>query len=141
MHVEVMMVSGAAFVLLGFVLVGGPMLLVDWSRRRQQRAIELQIALTDALDQQFGAMVAPVVTNPLFGPWEIQIAVPLPLLRSAGVARILPVVDDVFSEAAVMGSPSYRIVLSASPGSLPVTPVPCSRQAKNWWAGDPMPSA
>jgi hypothetical protein len=112
MQAGVMVVSGAAFVLLGFALVGGPMLLVDWCRRRRQTAIERQIALTDALDGQLGPIVAPVVKKPLFGPWEIQIAVPF--LRAASVARILSVVDAVFARAEGSSPRSYRIFLNVA---------------------------
>lgn len=110
MQAGMMLVSVAASLLLGFALVGGPMLLVDLSRKRRQTAIERQIALTDELDGQFGPIVAPVVKKPLFGPWEIQIAVPF--LRSVAVARILSVVDNVFSGVDGTGSRSYRIFLS-----------------------------
>ena len=84
MHVGTMVMGGVEFVLLGFVLVGGPVLLMDWLRGRRQTAIERQIALTDALDEQLGAIVAPMVTRRLFGPWEIQLVVPY--LRSAVMA-------------------------------------------------------
>ncbi len=110
MHASLMVVSGAAFVPLGFALVVGPMLLVDWSRKRRQEVIRRQIALTDALDGQFGAIVSPTVKKPLFGPWEIRIAVPI--LRSAAVARILSVVDTMFSGVEGTGSRPYRIFLS-----------------------------
>ncbi len=108
--------GGAAFLLLVFALVGGPVFLVDWSRKRTQAAIDRQILLTDALDRQLGAIVAPVVTKPLLGPWQIQIAVPL--LRSTTAASILSVVDDVFSDMARLDSSPYRIVLNAKPGFL-----------------------
>ena len=97
MEASLMVMDVVVLVLLGFVLFGGPMILVDWLRKRRQAAIERQVELTDALDGRFGAMVAPVVTRPFFGPWEIQIAVPF--LRSGAVARILSVVGDVFSGA------------------------------------------
>jgi hypothetical protein len=116
MNAGVMIVSGAAFALLVFALVGGPMLLVDWSRKRRQTAIDRQIALTDALDSQLGAIVAPVVTKPLFGPWEIHVAVPFQ--HSAVVARILSVVDDKFAGVAGLKPNSYRIFLRSRPGSL-----------------------
>jgi hypothetical protein len=102
--------------LLGFTMVGGPMLLFDWFRNRRYRVVERQIALTDALDGRLGAIVAPVVTKPLFGPWEIQIA--LPRLRSAALACILSVVDEVFSGVQGWGGRAYRIVLSAKGDSL-----------------------
>lgn len=136
MQASLMVVSVSAFVLLGFALFGGPMILVDWLRKRRQTAIERQVALTDALDGRLGALVAPVVTKPLFGPWEIQIAVPC--LRSAAAAGILSVVDDVFSGVDGRSASTYRIVLSAKPDSLRETRA--TRSTKRW-AGGPIAAA
>jgi len=111
MHTGVMVFSGAAFLLIGFALVGGPMILVDWMGRRRQMAIKRQMALTDAIDGQMGAIVSPVVTKPLFGPWEIRISVPFH--RSATVARILSVVDEVFQDVEGAASRPYRVFLTA----------------------------
>ena len=136
MQGSVMLLSVAAFLLLGFALVGGPMLLVDWSRKRWQTVIERQIALTDALDGKLGAIVAPVVTRPFFGPWEIRIAVPL--LRSAALARILSVVDSVFCDRS---GRSYRIVLSAKQGSPGEARVGRVRPSAKPWARNPVTAA
>jgi hypothetical protein len=111
MEAGAMVASGVVLVLLVFVLLGGPMFLVDWSRKRRQMAIQRQIMLTEALDGRLGAIVAPVVKKPLLGPWEIQIA--MPFLPSAAVGRILSVVDEVFSSHEGMGSSSYRIFFRA----------------------------
>lgn len=133
MHAGVMMLRGAVLVLLGFVVVGGPMLLVDWSRKRRQTAIDRQIALTDALDGWLGAIVAPLVKKPLLGPWEIQIAVPLH--RSATVARILSVVDEVFSGVEGGSGRSYRVVLSAKQDSLREAGERRARRSAKPWTG------
>jgi hypothetical protein len=134
MDAGVMVVSGMAFLLLGFVLVGGPMLLADWSWKRRQTAIERQIALTDALDGQLGSIVAPVVKKPLFGPWEIRIGVPF--TRLAAVATILSVVDDLFSGVERLGLSPYRIILSAKPDSLEETRAPRPPKSTEGWAGN-----
>lgn len=133
------MMSGAAFVLLEFVLVGGPMLLVDWSRKRRQAAIARQIALTDALDGQLGAIVSPVVTKPLSGPWEIQIAVPLS--RLAAVGRILAIVNAVLSGVEGMRERSYRVVLRATQDAPREVGAPHARRAATRWAGGPVAAA
>lgn len=111
MELGVMMVSAITFVVLGFVLVGGPMLVVERSRKRGRTVIERQVALTDALDGQLGPIVAPVVMKPVFDPWEVQIV--LPFRRSAVLALILSAVDDVFAGVEGGNGPSYRIVVSA----------------------------
>ena len=136
MQASLTALSAVAFVLLGFTLFGGPMILVDWSRRRQREAIERQIALTDALDGRLGATVAPVVKKPLFGPWAIRIAVPF--RDSATVARILPVVDEVFQDAGGTGSCPYRLFLGPMPDSLRGT---CAPRAPKRWVGGPVAAA
>jgi hypothetical protein len=115
------------------------MYLVDWSRKRRQQEIARQIALTDALDGQLGAIVSPVVRKPIFGPWEIRIAVPLH--RSATVARILSIVDEEFPDVQGAGSPPYRILLTARPGSLREICGPRMRRAAKGWAGSPIAAA
>ena len=113
MDAVVKVVSGVVFVLLGFSLMGGPMLLTDWVRARRQDMIARQITLTDALDGRFGVRVAPVVTKPLFGPWEVRIAVPLQW--SAIQGGMLAVIDEVFARFDGTEPSSYRIVLSVTP--------------------------
>ncbi len=94
--------------MLGFVLVGGPVL-VDGVRTRRDQSVQRQIALTDALDGRLGPIVAPLVRKPLWGPWEIRIAVPEQ--RWPAVPGILAVVHQMFSAAKAPGSEPYRIVL------------------------------
>ena len=139
MHTGMVLISGAVLVLIGFALLGGPMFLVDWSLKRRQTVIERQVALTDAIDGQIGPTVAAVVRKSLFGPWEIQIAVPVH--QSAMVARILSVVDEVFPDIGGEGSLVYRIFLAArpdSPRAMSASPTP--RLTKPW-TGDQMAAA
>lgn len=98
------------FPLIVFVLIGGPMVLADWLRNRRQQAITRQIALTDAIDGELGAIVAPVVKKPLWGPWQIRIAVPF--ARTAAVGKILGVAHEVLSVADRMNPGRYEIVLT-----------------------------
>ena len=113
MHAVVMVLSGMAFVLLGFVLVGGPMFVTDWVRARRQEMIARQITLTDALDGRLGVFIAPVVMKPFFGPWEVRIEAPLqwPAIQ----CEVLAVIDEVFSRVEGTTPGSYRIVLSIAP--------------------------
>lgn len=113
MHVAVLALSGFAFLLVGFALIGGPMVMTDWVRKRREAVIARQIALTDALDGRFGAIVAPVVTRPPFGPWEVRIAVPLH--RSAILPRMLAAVDDAFGGGEGPTPRTYRILLRVTP--------------------------
>jgi hypothetical protein len=54
--------------------------------------------------------VAPVVRKPLWGPWEILIAVPF--ARPATVGTIISVAHRVLSHADRLAHGDYRIVLT-----------------------------
>ena len=92
-------------------LIGGPMLLMDWLRKRREETIRRQIALTDAIDGHFGAIVSPavMVKRPIWGPWKILMAVPF--TRPAAVGRILALAHEVLSVADRIHSDRYEIVL------------------------------
>lgn len=100
----------AALLLSVFALIGGPAVLTNWLRNRREETIMRQIALTDAIDGALGAIVAPVVRKPLWGPWRIRIAVPF--ARPATVGRILAVAHEVLSVADRMNPGRYEIVLT-----------------------------
>lgn len=117
MQASMMVVGVVVLVLLAFVLFGGPMVLIDYLRSRRQRAIERQVALTDALDGRIGALVAPVVTKTFLGPWVIRLA--LPCVPSTAAAEMLSAVDEVFSGVEGKGALTYRLVLSTKPDSPP----------------------
>ncbi len=93
-------------------LFGGPVVLVDWLRKRREETIRLQIALTDAIDGHFGAIVSPMVMvkRPIWGPWKILVGVPF--TRPAAVGRILALAHEVLSVDDWMHSDRYEIVLT-----------------------------
>jgi hypothetical protein len=138
MDAGLFVVGLAAFVLLGFVLIGGPMIVTDLARAHRQAVIARQIALTDALDSRLGPRVAPVVTKPFLGPWEVRIAVPL--LGPAMLARMIGIVHEVFSNAGEKHANNYRVVLSVTPEARRVMARPPRRPA-NRWAGTSVTAA
>jgi len=69
--------------------VAGPLVLADWIHARRRETIARQIAVTDAIHGELGAVVAPVVTRRLGGPWEVVI--PVPFDRPALVERVLAI--------------------------------------------------
>jgi hypothetical protein len=135
METGIFVVGALAFVVLAFVLVGGPAMLTDWIRNRRQEAIRRQIVLTDAIHGALGAVAAPVVRKPLVGPWRIQIAVPFS--RAVVVGRILAVTRDVFGTFDGAKPNSYRVVLMAGAEPLGGVRNPRVRRAPKQWSGKP----
>jgi hypothetical protein len=82
----------------------------EWRARQRETAVARQIRLTDALAWELGGLVAPVVRKPLWGPWEILIAVPF--ARPATVGTIISVAHRVLSHAEQLARGDYRIVLT-----------------------------
>ncbi len=97
--------------------------LAAWRERRVKAAVARQIALTDAIAAELGAIVAPVVRKPLWGPWQIEIAVPFG--RPATVGTILSIAHRMLGFAERPGAGRYRIVLSPQEEAVPrSTPAP-----------------
>ncbi|MCL6640545.1 MAG: hypothetical protein K6T92_04140 [Candidatus Rokubacteria bacterium] len=69
-----------------------------WQRRRQEEAAH-QVAVTEAIHRELGAVAAPVVIKRAWGPWRVLI--PVPLDRPALVARILAAAHQALPPAAV----------------------------------------
>jgi hypothetical protein len=69
--------------------------LAAWRDRRREVAVARQIAVTDAIAWEMGAIVAPEVKPALWGPWELRIAVPLS--RPMVVGRIVAIADRVLA--------------------------------------------
>lgn len=124
------------FPLLVFVAIGSPVILADWIRNRRQETIDRQIALTDAIDGELGAIVAPVVKRPLWGPWQIRIAVPFS--RPAAVGSIIAVAHRVLSVADRMNPGRYEIVLTPREDAIRKERETRANQAAERWPGDPV---
>jgi hypothetical protein len=67
-----------------------------------------QIALTNAIHMELGAVAAPVVSRRLGGPWRIGIAVPFE--QPDTVAAIVRITDRVLGER--RGADPFQIVLT-----------------------------
>jgi hypothetical protein len=99
----------AARVLAGMsplLLVGGLLALAEWRDRRALAVTARQTRLSDALAEEAGAIVAPVVTRRR-GGWRVRVAVPLG--RPAVVTRIVGVLQETLAR---FGDDRYEIVLT-----------------------------
>jgi hypothetical protein len=99
------------------LVVVGLLSIAAWHDRRREAIVARQIRVTDAIANELGAIVAPVVTKPLGGPWRVAIHVPLG--RPATVSRIVAIAHDTLSRA---GAGAYELVLTPEPA--PVRPFP-----------------
>ena len=123
-------------ILLMASLFGGPVVLMDWLRKRRREVVMHQIALTDAIDGHFGAIVSPVVNvkRPLWGPWQIKIAVPF--TQPAAVGRVLALAHEVLAVADLMNPNRYEIVLTPTPGTIRKESMLRSDQPLERWSRD-----
>jgi hypothetical protein len=97
------------------VLVGGLLAAAGWRDRRELARVARQTRISDALADEVGALVAPVVRK-RYGTWRVSVAVPLG--RPALVARVVGVLHRTLGR---LGPDRYEIVLSPQEPARSVT--------------------
>ena len=94
----------------GVLLAIGSLLWLE--RRVEQRrsaGIARQIALTDAIHFELGAVAAPEVRRAWLGAWTVSVAVPLE--REGTVGAIVRIAHELFSTLDRVDVPRIRVVL------------------------------
>ena len=90
--------------------------LLEWANRaarRREAVIGRQIALTDAIHRELGAVVAPEVTGSAARGWTVSVGV---ALRSEPVVTaIARITDDLFRRLDGQDPPRVRLVLVPRP--------------------------
>ena len=120
-------------VLIALVPVAIIWALLDWANRagvRREEAIGRQIALTDALHRELGAVVAPVVAGSASRGWTVSVRVPLDgeseaVERATGeplIGSIARITHELFRRLDDQESPRIRLVLIARPAPRPLRP-------------------
>jgi hypothetical protein len=94
------------------LVVLGLLALAAWRDRRREAMVARQIRLTDAIADEMGPVVAPLVSKPIGRPWRVEVQVPVG--RPAVVSRIVAIADDVLTRT---GAARYELVLTPSPAS------------------------
>ena len=102
--------TGAIVLLLPSVFIVGLLLLSDRLQRRALAVVARQIEVTDAIDAELGAVVAPVVRHRLGGRW--QVFVPVELDNSDTVTRVVRAAHGVFDAHEGTRPGRFEIVLS-----------------------------
>ena len=92
------------------LVILGLLVLAAWRDRRRAAMVSRQVRLTDAIADELGPIVAPVVAKPLGGPWRVQIQVPVG--RPATVSRIVAIAHDTLTRT---GAGRYELVLTPEP--------------------------
>jgi hypothetical protein len=85
--------------------------LAEWRDRRRAAALARQVRLTDALADELGAVVAPVVSRSAGGAWRVAMQVPVG--RPALVARVLAIAQDTLPR---IDAAPYELVLTPQAG-------------------------
>jgi hypothetical protein len=92
------------------LLVLGLLGLATWRDRRREAMLARQVRLSDAIAEEMGPIVAPLVSKPLGRPWRVDVQVPVG--RPAVISRIVAVSHDVLTRT---GAGRYELVLTPSP--------------------------
>jgi hypothetical protein len=101
---------GIALAASPFVAIAALLRLADRVARRRAAGIEHQIALTDAIHRDLGAVAAPTVRKHVRGGWIVAMTVPLE--RPATVAALVGITERVFAPAGGGAAERLRIVLT-----------------------------
>jgi hypothetical protein len=92
------------------LVIVGLLALAAWRDHRREAVVARQVRLTDAIADELGPIVAPLVAKPLGGPWRVEIRVPVG--RPATVSRIVAIAHDTLTRA---GAGRYELVLTPEP--------------------------
>ena len=110
-------------VLVALVPVAGLWAGLEWANRavlRREATIDRQIALTDAMHRELGAVVAPNVTGDARRGWTISVR--MPLAGDVPVDAIARITHDLFRRLDDQESPRVRLVLIEPAAARPRPP-------------------
>jgi hypothetical protein len=100
-----------------FALLIAALGLSAWRQRTRLDEIARQIAVTDAIHAELGAVVSPVVHRTLGRGWRLTI--PVPLDRPDTVTQVVSTACGVFSEPERTRSGRFEIVLKPQESARP----------------------
>ena len=104
-------------VLVPAALLTAVLLLSTWRARTRLLAIARQIAVTDAIHGELGAVVSPVVRHRLWGRWQLMIPVPFDDLDT--VTHVVRTAYDAFDAPERTKPGRFEIVLSPQERPVP----------------------
>ena len=86
-------------------------MLIEARQRARTHVLGCQIALTDAVHAELGAVVAPVVEKRILRPWRVIFA--MPSMRGGDVSRLVSITDRVL--AAELAAPNDLHIVFTRP--------------------------
>ena len=104
-------------VLLPVAMFTAALLLSTWRARTRLLAIARQIAVTDAIHGELGAVVSPVVRHRLWGRWQLMIPVPFDDLDT--VTHVVRTAYGAFDAPERKNPGQFEIVLSPQERPVP----------------------
>jgi len=102
-------ITAVVAALVPFAAVMGLLWLAGRVQRRRERGRERQIALTDAIHGELGAVVAPIVERRLGGGWRVSMTAPFD--RPTTVAAVVAVTRRFFARQDDAGARPLELVL------------------------------
>jgi hypothetical protein len=105
---QISTLAAFAFALLPFAAMIALLRVIDVVARRREVRVARQIALTDAIHAELGAVAAPVVRRRFGGGWLVRMAAPLE--RPGTTAALVRIAERQFAFDA--GTRRLRIVLA-----------------------------
>ena len=113
--------AGLAIAVTPFFAIVALLRLVDRIARRRDAALARQIALTDAIHRELGAVAAPTVHRRLGGGWRVDMAVPSD--RPGTTAALVRITERMFVAPGGREAERFRMLLTpAAPPLGRVTP-------------------
>ena len=110
MNLQSEIVGATVTVTVVLLAIGSLLWLGRRIEERRSAGIARQIALTDAIHFELGAVAAPEVRKAWLGAWTISMTVPLE--REDTVGAIVRIAHDLFSTLDRVDGPRIRIVLA-----------------------------
>jgi len=107
----------ACVVLLPVALVLALLQLSTWRQRTRLAEVARQIAVTDAIHTELGAIVSPVVRRRLWGHW--QLTIPVPFDSPDTVKQVIETAYAAFDAADRAKPGRFEIVLSPQEQPVP----------------------
>lgn len=93
------------------------LMLSGWRQRRRLAEVARQIAVTDAIHAELGAVVSPVVRRTPFGGWRLTI--PVPLDRPDTIMHVIGAARGVFGAPERTRPGRFEIVLTPQERPVP----------------------